>query len=131
MQAGLDLLTNAALTVAPATTITPVFPRSYNPAAMLSPKLVKRILNLDFVEMAEITRNDYQDPTPGRPHTTRPPIQDIYQWVERYTIMAGILVSRFPDKASELFAYLATIIRAERNFQPGTRGLAQPQPSRS
>ncbi len=34
--------------------------------------------------------------------------------------MAGILASRFPDKAPELFAYMATIIRAERNFQEGS-----------
>ena len=31
--------------------------------------------------------------------------------------MAALLVSRFPEKAPELFAYQASIIRAERNFE--------------
>ena len=30
--------------------------------------------------------------------------------------MAGILATRFPDKAPELFAYHASIIRVERNY---------------
>ena len=31
-------------------------------------------------------------------------------------IMAALLASRFPEKAPELFAYQASIVRAERNF---------------
>ena len=30
--------------------------------------------------------------------------------------MAAILCTRFPNKAPELFAYMATIVKAERNF---------------
>ena len=70
--------------------------------------------------MAEITKDDSHDPSPGRPHTSPPPILDISQWVERYVLMAGTLASRFPDKAPEFFAYLATIVRAERNYKPGS-----------
>lgn len=33
--------------------------------------------------------------------------------------MAATLVTRFPEKAPELFAYQATIVRAERNYDPG------------
>jgi len=36
-------------------------------------------------------------------------------WVERFSLMATALVMRFPDKASELFAYQASIIRVECN----------------
>ncbi len=70
--------------------------------------------------MAEITKDDSHDPSPGRPHTSPPPILDISQWVERYVLMAGTLASRFPDKAPEFFAYLATIVWAERNYKPGS-----------
>lgn len=31
--------------------------------------------------------------------------------------MAAVLCTRFPDKAGELFAYQATIVRAERNYE--------------
>ena len=33
--------------------------------------------------------------------------------------MAALLATRFPHKAPELFAYMATIVRAERNYEPG------------
>ena len=33
--------------------------------------------------------------------------------------MAATLVTRFPNKAAELFVYQASIIRAERHFEPG------------
>ena len=33
--------------------------------------------------------------------------------------MAATLVTRFPEKAPELFAYQASIVRAERNYEPG------------
>jgi hypothetical protein len=31
--------------------------------------------------------------------------------------MAAVICSRFPDKAPEMFAYLGTIVRAERNYE--------------
>ena len=89
----------------------------FNPAASLPPKLVKKILDLDFVEMSEITTDDNLPNTPGRPPApARLPITDISQWVERFSIMAAILATRFPDKSPELWAYQATIVRAERNY---------------
>ena len=33
--------------------------------------------------------------------------------------MAATLVTRFPEKAPELFAYQASIVRAESNYEPG------------
>lgn len=33
--------------------------------------------------------------------------------------MAAIIATRFPDKAPELFSYLVTIARAERNYESG------------
>ena len=86
----------------------------YNPAA---PKIAKKILDLDFVEMSEISLDDPPPHTPGQPPLpARPPIQDISVWIEKYSVMAALLASRFPEKAPELFAYQASIVRAERNF---------------
>ena len=88
-----------------------------NPVAMLPPRLVKKILNLEFVEIAEISSEDPPTPTPGHPPIPpKKPVQDISVWVEKFSTMAAILCTRFPNKAPELFAYMATIVKAERNF---------------
>lgn len=88
----------------------------FNPTAVLPPKVVRRILELDFLEMAEVTLDPEPSPVLGRP---APPITDISKWVERYSLMAATLATRFPEKAPELFAYQATIVRAERNYEAG------------
>ncbi len=84
-------------------------PGPFNPAATLAPKVAKKILELDFVEMAEVK------PTPGRQFKPNQPSQ----WMERFATMAALLSQRFPTKAPELFAYLATFVRAERNYEAG------------
>ena len=90
-------------------------PGPYNPAASLPPKIVKKLLELEFVEMSELTINDTP---PGRaPPPARPPITDVSHWVERLALMAAVICSRFPEKSPELFAYLGTIVRAERNYE--------------
>ena len=56
--------------------------------------------------------------TPGRPAPpSHPPVTDISQWVERYTQMAAVIATCFPHKTPELFGYLATVVRAERNYE--------------
>ena len=53
-------------------------PGPFNPAATLAPKVAKKILELDFVEMAEVTIDAVPEPTPGRPFTpNRPPVTNI------------------------------------------------------
>ncbi len=92
----------------------------FNPAATLAPKVAKKVLGLEFVEMSEVTMDAPPEPTPSRPlQPSRPMITDISHWVERYATMAALLTTRFPHKAPELLAYLATIVRAERNYEPG------------
>lgn len=60
--------------------------------------------------MAEISISDDPPQAPGRPPApTCPPVQDISQWVKRFSIMAAIHLTRFPEKAPELWAYQATI----------------------
>ena len=92
-------------------------PGSYNPAATISLKVVRKILALEFVEMAEITVDDVAQTLGHPPAPTRPPITDISLWLERYVMMAAILATRFPCKAPKLMAYQATIVRAERNYE--------------
>ena len=93
-------------------------PRSLPPAASLPAKVVKKILDLQFVEKSEVTLDADIPQIPGRPPApARLPITEISQWLERYSLMAAILATRFPEKASELFAYQATIVQAERNYE--------------
>ena len=90
----------------------------HNPAGLLPPRLVKRILNLEYVEMSDISPDEVQTATPGMPPPPpKKPIQDISLWVEKFATMASVLVSRFPEKAPELFAYLTSVVKAERNFE--------------
>ncbi len=95
-------------------------PGPFNPAATLAPKVAKKILDLEFVEMAEVTIDAAPEPTAGRPFVpSRPPVTNISQWTERFAAMAALLSKRYPAKAPELFAYLATVVRAERNYEAG------------
>ena len=83
--------------------------------ASLPPKLVKRILDLEFVEMAELcTDGDLTAPN-SRPPPNLPRVTNISVWIKQFAIMAAILATRFPDKAPEFLAYMAIIVRAERN----------------
>ena len=60
----------------------------YDPIAVLPPKLVKRIIALKLVEMAELLPDAWpdenllpgEDPTQCRTH--RPPVTDIQMWLE-------------------------------------------------
>ena len=74
--------------------------------------------------MSEVTVDDMSPQVPGRPPPpARLPITDISQWIERYSLMAAVLCSKFLDKAGELFAYQASIVRAKRNYE-GKRWVA-------
>lgn len=123
---GLDLLAAAAAVTGGPTPPILATPGSrplgklgpYNPAAAIPAKVVRKILELEFVEMSEITLDDDLPQTPGRPSApARLPITDISQWVERFSIMAALLACRFPEKAPELWAYQALIVRCERNYE--------------
>ena len=82
----------------------------YNPASSLPPKTVKKILSLEFVEMSELRGDIWpDDSTTDTPVTSRrtakPPVISIKTWLECFARMAAALVSRFPEKAPELWAY--------------------------
>ncbi len=80
----------------------------FNPTAALPAKVVKKILDLEFVEMAEVSLDVEPEQVPGRPPPPgRLSVTDILQWLEKYS---ATLASRFPGKAPELFAYQGRIL---------------------
>ena len=137
---GLDVLATAALSqsgapgVQPTPRIQPLqsgleplhSPGPYNAAAALPQKVVKRILSLEFVEMSELRADVWpEDPspseTPNAPRRSgRPPVINIKTWLECYARMAAVLVTRFPEKAPELWAYQSTILNAAHSFEGST-----------
>ena len=47
----------------------------------------------------------------------RGPVCDILLWIDCYSTMVQVLLTRFPDKAYELVSYQRTIIAAERDYE--------------
>ena len=87
-------------------------PGPYNPAASLPPKVVKKVLELEFVELSDVRTDIWADesmpadhPHSGRRTTAKPPVTDVRVWLECYARMAALLVTRFPEKGPELWAY--------------------------
>ena len=101
----------------------------YDLTAALPPKLVRRILDLEFVEMAELLPDTWQEESaasePGHPHrqTRRPLVTEILPWLECFGRLAAVLCTKYPEKAAEFWAYQTSIIRAARNFE-GTAWVA-------
>ena len=95
----------------------------YNPAATLPPKIVRKIIALEFVEMAELRADIWPDEsvTPETTHPPhrlgKPPVTNIRSWLEGYGRMAAILATRFPEKAAELWAYQTTILHAAHAYE--------------
>ena len=79
---GLDLLAAAAnLDKTPAPLLLMTTPGPFNPAAAIAPKVVNKILDLEFVEMSEVTIDDVIPQVPGRPPPpVRLPIMDRSGW---------------------------------------------------
>ena len=68
----------------------------------LPPKLVKKILELEFIDMAELIPNAWRyqedDTTKCCHHSPkRGPVTDILLWVECFSILAGILMTKYPE----------------------------------
>ena len=89
----------------------------YNPIALVSTRVAKKIMALEFVEMAEVVAEDAIVPTTRSSGSARPPVTSMSLWLERFSVMAAILAIRFPEKAPEFLAYQASIVRAERNYE--------------
>ena len=131
---GLDLLAVAAASMSAGSAI-PLsgqagtaaalsLPEPYNPAVALPPKVVKKVLDLEFVEMSELRGDIWMEDTAPtdsmhqtRRPTANPPVTDIRVWLECYARMAALITSHFTQKASELWAYQSTILKAAHNYE--------------
>ena len=93
--------------------------------ATLPQKLVKKILDLEYIDMAELIPDAwrFQDEEGtkcchrSRRQGRRGPVCDILLWIDCYSTMVQVLLTRFPDKAYELVSYQRTIIAAERDYE--------------
>ena len=89
----------------------------------LPKKLVKRILELEFVDMAELVPDSWQYTEEDQPkcchqpkRQRRGPVADILLWVECFSYMVEVLTTGHPQKTPEFMAYQRTIVRAQRSF---------------
>ena len=91
----------------------------------LPPKLVKKILDLDFVDMAELIPDSWRFQEDegskccnrSRRAPRRGPVRDLLLWIDCYSRMVLVLLTRFPGKASEFVVYQRTIIAASRDYE--------------
>eukprot|EP00731_Ephydatia_muelleri_P000369 Em0001g369a len=106
-------------------------PPSFDTIAGLPARLVKRILEFEFVEMATCSRTrGRKSPNRGpdgnpmvRRLVRRAPLTEITLWLEGFARLASVLTTKHPTKSAELWAYQSAIIRAARNFE-GTAWVA-------
>ena len=99
-------------------------PGPYNPAAALPPRVVKRILALEFTEMSELRADIWPDDNvsseeaaTSRRRLGKSPVMDIRIWLECFARLAAVLVTRFPEKAPELWSYQTSIVKAAHTYE--------------
>ena len=92
-------------------------------------KLVRRILKPEFVDMAELLRDNMEaerrrwqtEEGPPQSHfASRREIPDMMSWLQCFTSYVAVVISRHPEKARELLAYQAMMIGEARRC--GGRG---------
>ena len=90
----------------------------------LPPRLVKKILNLEYVDIAELLP-EYWELDESESHccggqpsrsSRRGPITNILVWLDGYSSLVSVLCSAYPHKFHHFMAYQRTIIRAHRRF---------------
>ena len=85
--------------------------------APLPAKLWKRILSLEFVEMADLLPEAWLLEETVMEAQLRRPVTDILLWVQCFATFAVALGTAFPDKVPELMAYMTTIVRCHRDYE--------------
>ena len=80
---------------------------------MVSASMVRSVLKSDFVDMAELSEEHLvetiSDGKPLPPHKLRT-VPDILTWARSFCHFAGSVVQDHPDKAVDLWAYLAFML---------------------
>ena len=91
--------------------------------SILPPRVVQKILSLEFVEMAELRADIWpEDPPPAETANPqrrpgKPPVTNIRTWLDCYARMAAVMDTCFPEKAPELWAYHTTILHAAHAYE--------------
>lgn len=74
--------------------------------------------------MPELRANIWLDDTSppegaaqSRRQISKPPVNDIRVWLEYFARMAAVLVTWFPEKGPELWAYQTTIVKAAHTYE--------------
>ena len=90
----------------------------------IPPRVVKKILNLEYVDMTELLP-EYWGAEEPESHccsnqlskaSRRGPVTDILVWLDCYASLVSVLCSAHPHKFPHFMAYQWTIIRAHRMF---------------
>ena len=123
MPSGLAVAPSITSLIPPVTPSTPTLTARTSYSFPLPEKLVKRILDKEYVDMAVLVPDSwrFQDEEQNKcchqnRHLRRRPVTDILLWIECYASMVAVLSSGFPQKTPELMAYQKTIVRAYRSF---------------
>ena len=89
----------------------------------LPPKLIKRIMDLEYIDMRELLPDFWgttEENTPccshNRCNSRKRPITDILMWLECYSSLVSVLATQHPQYMGHFMAYQRTIIRAHRSF---------------
>ena len=85
-------------------------------------KLVKRILRGEYVDMAELLKDNMEverrrtvaEAEEGRARINRREVPDMLSWLQCFSLYAAVVGSKFPEKFQDLWAYQATIIAEHR-----------------
>ena len=90
----------------------------------LPENLRRKILNLEYVEMADLCpeawmlEEEFTDKTLAALFKRRnEPVTNILMWVQCYASLVAVLAQQYPMQTPQFMAYLATIVRAHRNFE--------------
>ena len=91
----------------------------------LPPKLVKKIVSLEYVDMSELRPESWLMEEEGQqqgkcchaPHRKKSPVKDILTWVQCFASYVSVLAQPYPSKMPQLMAYMCTIIRIEKDFE--------------
>ena len=86
---------------------------------------MQKVLQLEYVEMAELIPESWGlEPEvatscchQGRRQTRRGPVVDILLWLECYSSLVAVLVTKYPQHIGVFMAYQGTIIKASKNFE--------------
>lgn len=87
-------------------------------------KLVKKISNLEFVDMSELLPSYWRQEEPESHccggHLAhgikRSPVTDILVWLDCYASLVAVLCSAHPNKIGHLMMYQKIIIKAQRSY---------------